>query len=112
LIAMHYPEMWGIVQFTEKTVGTTSVAYVPDSLEPARWVLRQIYYAERNYHLGNGKYTAVIDSLSLDSVSLQGFQWPPRLEASTNLFQAGILSREGKLLMRIDQDGRLIQGDK
>jgi len=112
LIAMHYPEMWGIVQFTETVAGATSVAFVHDSLESARWALRQVYYAERNFKFRTGRYTASVDSLSLDFVGSNGFEWPPTLQASTNLFEATIVSRDSRVRLSVDQQGRLTQNSK
>ena len=112
LIAMHYPEMWGIVQFSTTIAGTQSVAVVADPLDSARWALRQIYYAEHNYHLGNGRYTADIKDLKLDPVSLNGFQWPPKLEATTGLFSAELTALDGMTRIRIFQDGRVTQESK
>jgi hypothetical protein len=112
LIAMHYPEMWGMVQFTETVVGSTAVAFVPDPVDKARWALRQVYYAERDFNFRTCRYTASVDSLSLDSVAPDGFGWPPTLQASTNLFEATIDSRDSRVRLSVDQQGRLTQNSK
>ncbi len=112
LIAMHYPEMWGMVQFTETVVGSTVVAFVPDPVDKARWALRQIYYAERNYNSLHGRYTADADSLPLISAPPDGFRWPPTIQASTSLFEASVVSRDGRVRLSVDQQGRLMQETK
>ncbi len=58
LINMHYPELWGIVQFSTSDVGGDDVEYVPDpELEPS-WLLRRLYYAQRSFHAANGRFFA------------------------------------------------------
>jgi len=57
LVNMHYPEMWGFVQFSERVAGAGEDEFVERSIERARWALRQLYYAERNWHAEHGRYT-------------------------------------------------------
>ncbi len=63
LIAMHYPEMWGYVQFSEKSAGVEKVKFIPDPAEIVKWELRKIYYAQKNYYLMSNKYASSIDVL-------------------------------------------------
>ena len=107
LIAMHYPEMWGLVQFTTAEVGSTEVAFVEDGLEAVRWALRQLYYAETNYHAANGTYTSNWSELGVQA-TVDGFAWPPVIEATTDQFEARTSSRtNGRFSFAITQDGRL-----
>ena len=46
---MHYPEMWGFIQFSNKEVGTEKAVFIKNKDEAAKWYLRMIYYKERNY---------------------------------------------------------------
>jgi hypothetical protein len=108
LIAMHYPEMWGLVQFTDTVVGSQTVAFVPDPVEPARWALWKLYYAERNYFMQTGAYTSDFAKLELVSM-LQGYVWPPKLEAATHQFCAELVSQDGRVRLLIDQEGCLRQ---
>ncbi|MEZ5357722.1 MAG: carbohydrate-binding family 9-like protein [Candidatus Zixiibacteriota bacterium] len=108
LIAMHYPEMWGIVQFAKAEVGTEEVAFVEDIHEPIRWGLRQIYYAETDYRSEHGAYTSDWEELKLD-VSIKGCTWPPKIEASTNQFEAYTECEDGRTIFSITQEGRLLQ---
>jgi hypothetical protein len=45
--------------------------------------------------------------LNLAPVSLREFTWPPRIEATTDQFEAVLSSSNGKLLIRVVQDGRV-----
>ncbi len=49
LIAMHYPEMWGIVQFTtDDPLSSSAVDVQGDPDDAARWRLRTVYYAMKD----------------------------------------------------------------
>ena len=109
LIAMHYPEMWGLVQFTDAVVGSQAVAFVSDPVDSARWELREVYYAERNYFMQNGTYTSDFAKLGLASTSPHGFAWPPKLEGATHQFCAELVSQDGRIRLLIDQEGCLKQ---
>ncbi len=112
LIAMHYPEMWGIVQFSTAESGSGQVPVAPDRAEPARWALRQLYYAQCDYHTAQGHYTSNVADLQLDDVSVPDFVWPPTIEATTHSYSAGLSSRDGKHRLTIREDGRLVQTER
>ncbi len=72
LIAMHYPEMWGFVEFSPLAAGAAAGpaggtagggAAAPD--EVAKWLLRVVYYGERNWFAAHGAYTADLAALGL-----------------------------------------------
>ncbi len=107
LIAMHYPEMWGLVQFTTEPCGGKPVEFVTDPADSARWALRQVYYAERDYYSLHGKFTSNLADLKVDTFALRDFTWPPSLEATTDLFEATLESQDRRTLLRIFQDGRV-----
>jgi hypothetical protein len=107
LIAMHYPEMWGLVQFTTTECGSKSIEFMNDPTDSARWALRRVYYAEQDYHNQFGRFTADAADLKLDPIALRDYDWPPQIEATSDLFEAKLSSRDGKSLLRILQDGRV-----
>lgn len=111
LIAMHYPEMWGVVQFSTTQIGTRAVPFKTDPIDAARWALRRVFYAERNYHNLNGTYTGDVSKLALGSDLLVGFDWPPTIQATADLFRAETKNRAGKIRVYILQDGQVIQQD-
>lgn len=60
LVAMHYPEMWGRVQFSGTWAGTPDaqgVVFRADPDDPRWWELRQVYYAEREARISHGAYS-------------------------------------------------------
>lgn len=107
LIAMHYPERWGIVQFATAPVGTRLVAFTPSDEESSRACLFQLYYAEQNFFLQHHIFTTSLADLRLTSAPLAGVPWPPRLEATHDLFEAELPLAGGDML-RITQDGRIV----
>ena len=61
-VNMHMPEMWGVVEFTGAPARRTPTAPVTAG-DRARWTLRRVYYAERDYHGRNGRYAADLGTL-------------------------------------------------
>ena len=69
IIDMHRPEKWGYVQFTKQKPGETKFA--PDPSAPARAVLQEVYYAQKDFQKTNKKWAATLEEL----------HWEPRLYA-------------------------------
>ncbi len=112
LIAMHYPEMWGLVQFTMVECGTEPVSFVSDPADSARWALRQLFYAERNYFNLKGKYTKSLGYLKLDSIFVRGYDWPPDIEITSTCFTAKLHRNDSTSYLSIKEDGRVIQKER
>ncbi|PID26613.1 MAG: carbohydrate-binding family 9-like protein [Candidatus Cloacimonadota bacterium] len=55
IIAMHYPEMWGIVQFSHNSP-KNKVEFIPNPEDSIRYFLREIYYFQREYYEKNNTY--------------------------------------------------------
>jgi len=58
LVAMHYPEMWGYVEFSKDTLkgeGAHRVITMSHDNEVKEY-LRKVYYKEKELYLQNGKY--------------------------------------------------------
>lgn len=100
LIDMHYPEMWGIVQFSDSVAGRpANAASIPMS-ERAKWELRRVYYRQQSWFARHRSYTD-----NFDNLRLQGGFWEIELEATGNLFEASL--NLGGRRIRIRQDGRV-----
>jgi hypothetical protein len=106
LINMHYPEMWGFVQFSSLPVGEGSEAFATRDEEAAKWALRKVYYAERRWFAEHGRYTADRDDLQFSGVSVFGRYWFPTITAMPRLFEAWAEVPGGNVA-RIAQDGRV-----
>jgi Carbohydrate family 9 binding domain-like len=102
IINMHYPELWGIVQFSEKTSGEK---FVYNHIENVKWTMRQIYYKQRTYHMLNGKFANNLDDLKLINLNAEGFNWPPEIYTTPNTFEALLISDDGITKISIFEDG-------
>ena len=107
LINMHYPEMWGFVQFSEMVVGTGSEGFQDKKEEQAKWALRQVYYKQKRYYSQHNHYTENISDLGLTDYQIQDYSWPPRIKTSWNLFEAILESSDGRKVWSISQEGRI-----
>ena len=107
LISMHYPEMWGFVQFSDQVAGVATEAFGWNPVEDAKWALRQVYYRERAHRDKHGRYTDRFDELDMPPKSLDGYTWPPQLVATSSTFTASIRDARETHAVHLRQDGRV-----
>ena len=107
VIAMHQPETWGFLQFSEKIAGTGVDAYVPDADNDIKWALRMLYYREKDFFEKNNSYTSDMKVLGLDGYRLDGKPFNPALKMTFSLFEAIVPGHDGKTTWHIVQDGRI-----
>jgi hypothetical protein len=105
VIDMHYPEMWGFLQFSTELVGGKKVPFIIKKEEAAKFYLRQIYYGERNYFYRYGKFTGDINKLGLKIRTIPGYKKRPVIEYTSDLFEASLLSDDGLEKISIRNDG-------
>lgn len=106
LIDMHYPEMWGFIQFSDSTAGDGLERFRWNPIEDAKWTLRKIYYAEKQYFLDHGIFTNNSSTLGIKADSPKRDPSSPRVFITPSLFEAVKASEDGRTLVHIDQDGR------
>ncbi len=107
LIAMHYPEMWGVVQFSTAPAGAARVAARDDPADATRWALRRIYYAQKRFHLAQGRFGADLAELGLVDLAAPGGAAPPVIEATADRFEARAGGAPDAPAFAIDEEGRL-----
>jgi hypothetical protein len=100
-INMHMPEMWGVVEFHTDPVGSDAAISHPVEDEAVRWVLRRVYYAQRQYYDTHGRFAESLDDLGFDA-----------LEGTLNATGAGdgysaVAQGATGALWAIDQTGRV-----
>jgi hypothetical protein len=106
LVNMHYPEMWGFVQFSSLTAGVGNEALGARPGEAASWALRRVYYAERRWFAEHGSYTTDADQLGFEGVRAGDRYWFPTITASRWRFEAWTeVPDDG--VVRITEDGRV-----
>ncbi|GAB4293511.1 MAG: carbohydrate-binding family 9-like protein [Ignavibacteriaceae bacterium] len=108
IIAMHYPEMWGVVQFSDKYVGTKPEFEKQFEHESAYWYLRKLYYRQKNFYLKNGYYADDPGILQLQEYVLPGYKFPVRLDAARSSYEATLFSPEGDFYISIFEDGKIV----
>ncbi len=106
LINMHYPEMWGFVQFSEKVAGTGKDVFILSPNEHIKWQLRQIYYRQKNHQLNFGTFTDDWEHLGLSS---DEFKNNVSVEVTWNKFEA--LWQMDSVQWFIDEEGRTWRED-
>ncbi|MGN7454256.1 carbohydrate-binding family 9-like protein [Paenibacillus pasadenensis] len=99
LVNMHYPELWGYVQFAE--ADTPAFELAED--ERIKWQLRRLYYRQRNYYEAQGRFAA--DAAEL--MTGEGWTISPQVETTSGLFQLSAPSEDGRSRLCIREDGRL-----
>lgn len=107
VINIHYPEMWGFVQFSSKLPGEGKEKIVRRPEEKVDWALRKIYYAERDRDFKGSGFAASLEDLGLakdPALRIKGWSYPPALYATPGLFEAVYTARSGET-RHIRQDG-------
>jgi hypothetical protein len=94
---MHYPEMFGILQFSTKVVGEGTDAFVPHpDDDEANGILRKIYYRERQYQRKTGKFATNLEALGIEPRQMTYCEWPPAIQTTDSFFEARIDAKPGK----------------
>jgi cellulose/xylan binding protein with CBM9 domain len=102
LVDMHYPEMWGFVQFSSAPAGAATDPFRVDPEEQVRWALRQVYYQQRRFFARHGRFAPDIAALGLD---LGGIH--VEIEPTSTRYQARARRTAEAPLWQIDQEGRI-----
>jgi hypothetical protein len=108
LINMHYPEMWGFVQFSTRNAGSGQAGFVWHSWEDARWALRQFYYRQMQSLRTDGRFPErpAFDPKPSAGVT-EDFLWPPRYCGCPERYEAILKSRGGGLELTGTEDSRI-----
>jgi len=69
VVNMHYPEMWGLVLFTDKN--SSRIRYARPRGEEVKWILRQLYYQQRVFFTKYGHYAKHLEKLGLKKLPLE-----------------------------------------
>jgi len=105
IVAMHYPEMWGFLEFSDAVGPTDAPADGGDGPTPeirpaerAGWFLRRVYYAQHEYRARTGGWADDASDLDMD----------PEIGLATTPhgFEAWVTLDDGRTV-RIDEEGRV-----
>jgi len=109
LINIHYPELWGYVQFSDLMAGEGKDTFRGRPEEAAKWALRQVYYKEKTYFMKNDRYSGSLVELGIGEIKVPDYRWPPRIEATQSQWEAFLESEDGRGGVWINQEGRVIE---
>jgi hypothetical protein len=107
VVNIHYPEMWGYVQFSSKVPGGGKDTFDRKAEENVKWALRRIYYAERALYAERSAFGADLAALGFKgdrSLRVKGWSYPPAVRTTANLFEAVYSAKNGES-WHIRQDG-------
>ena len=107
VINIHYPEMWGFVQFSSKVPGKGKEKFDRRPDEEVKWALRKIYYAERALSFEKSPFGTGLGALGLKNeaaLRVKGWSYPPVLQTTTSLFEAIYAAKSGET-WHIREDG-------
>lgn len=107
LVNMHYPEMWGFVQFSGKSAGEGSDPFVWNRDEEIKWVLRQVYYLQRDHQRRHGSFTDDPSLLGMESIQLDGMDAVPELRITQTQFEASLPGWDDESTWYIRTDGKV-----
>jgi hypothetical protein len=105
-IAMHMPERWGYVQFSNHTAGRGADAFVVHADEATKWALRRLYYRQAEHLRANGKYARSLAALGASDIDLAGAPFRPVLHAADDIYVMSA-SASGGGTIHLRQDGRV-----
>lgn len=102
----HKPERWGIVQFSDRSVGAApdSVRVPPN--EHVKWALRRLYERQSDYRDEQGTYAASLDALNAADIALDGRAFEPTLHTTPNTYEITAPGADGTTV-HIRQDGKV-----
>jgi hypothetical protein len=107
VINIHYPEMWGYVQFSGKNAGSGGDRFADRPEEKVKWALRKIYYRERALFGERGSFSADLGVLGLKNareLKVKDWLYPPTIQTTRRLFEAAFSNKAGAS-WHIRQDG-------
>jgi hypothetical protein len=107
VVNIHYPEMWGFVQFSSKLPGKGKERFDRGADEKVKWALRRIYYAQRARYLEKAAFAADLAALGLEddgTLRIKGWSYPPVIQVTASQFEAVYASKAGGS-WHIRQDG-------
>lgn len=107
VINIHYPEMWGYVQFSSKSPGKGKEKFERRPEEKVKWALRKVYYAEWAHYDKTKAFGADVGALDLAGekvLRVKGWSYPPAIQTTESLFEAAYTAKSGES-WHVRQDG-------
>jgi hypothetical protein len=112
LINIHYPEMWGFVQFSDRIAGSGVDGFEIPAGEKTAWWLRKLYYRQRAYWEQHGRYADDLKDLHPNRIGADVRLFRPVLQSTESLYEITAPALDGKGRWHIMQDGRVWKTDR
>ena len=107
LINIHYPELWGYVQFSGRAAGEGKDPFILRPVESAKWALRRVYYKQKTHFMNHGTYADSLAELGLGETEVKGYKWPPQIRTTWDQWEAFLEQEDGQSKVFIFSDGRV-----
>lgn len=104
VINIHMPEYWGFVQFSGKTAGTGEDTFMLPPAEETKWILRNLYYRQREYRNKFKIYASELKALKPAELTSTENVAKMQLYATPSMYEITLPSADGKV-WHIRQDG-------
>ena len=114
IINMHYPEMWGYVQFAAANADNRETAFEWQNEEYIKWYLRRLYYRQHRHKMKEGSFATQIRELKADEAfeksELQAY-FPnlslPEIHATQETFEIRMSDSDNGKAWYIREDGEV-----
>lgn len=104
---IHIPEMWGIMQFSEKIAGQGEDDFIRNRDEELKWALRQVYYYQHDYYRENGVFTLNPELLNVGKITVDDFNFDPKILITETMFEISTPGFDGETTWYISEDGKV-----
>ena len=107
VIAMHQPETWGFVQFSEIVAGQGKTKFLSDPDDQVKWLLRNIYYCQSAYFSKYREYADDLNKLEFSDDRMTRAIKSANIQLVTGLqFYKAFVSKQNRYIM-IDNEGKV-----
>jgi len=106
-IAMHHPETWGYMQFSNQPVGKKTVPFKAHPQEQIKWALWQLHFQQVAYFKEHQRYCTNIKELTSVATALPTYTFQPILENYTDGYQIVANDLQEGQQWIINEDGRI-----
>lgn len=109
LIAMHYPERWGMVRMAFEP-SQINGNYWRTTTDPLREMAMLCYYAQKKYHEERDVYASKLKSLDLPKqIEYDHIEWPPEITWMRGGYQIIVYDVDARIGLRVREDGQLMR---
>ncbi len=106
IINMHYPERWGMIQFSKNRVDGEKIDFQNSPLGELQKYLWLTYYKQKKFHYENGKYTTELSGISMPETINSGSAGALNFELVATPYQFILcLTSENGTKMSVNENG-------